>query len=345
MTTSQDPIRIGVAGLGRSGWNIHVRSLKAMPQWYRIAAVMEVDAARRAQAHDEVGCRGYETFEQLIGDEQLEVIVVASPNRFHTDHAIAAMRAGKHVVCEKPMALSVGDADRMLAAADETGRLLAPFQNRRYEGDFQKVKEVIDSGLLGEVVLIRLAQHGFSRRWDWQTLKEFGGGSLNNNGPHVIDQALQLLGPGEPDIFVDLRNGLSSGDAEDHVKLVLKADGPTVDVELTALAAFPQDRWLVMGTAGALRGTPKKLEWKWVDWQTMPPRPVDRTPMTDRSYNREEITWQTDSWEPPAKANIMVAFYEGLYESVRRGKPLFITPESVRRQIALLDRCHAACEV
>jgi predicted dehydrogenase len=85
--------------------------------------------------------------------------------------------------------------------------------------------------------LIRIAWHGFKRRWDWQTLNEFGGGDLSNTGPHVIDHALQLLGEADPIVMCDLRNVLSSGDAEDHIKITLKAPGaPVVDIELTAAA-------------------------------------------------------------------------------------------------------------
>lgn len=345
------PIRVGIAGLGRSGWNIHAKTLQKMPEQYRVVAVMDLDPARRAEAETTLGCRSYDAFEPLAADREVDLLVVASPNRLHTEHAIAAMRAGRNVVVEKPFAMNSGDADRTIAVAKETGRLLAPFQNRRYESHFLKVKEIIDSGLLGQVVLIRLAWHGFGRRWDWQTLSEFGGGSLNNNGPHVVDHALQLLGPGEPEdleMFVDLRNGLAAGDCEDHVKITMrrKDGGPTVDFELTSLAACGQERWQVMGTAGGLRGTTSKLEWKWVDWSAMPERRVDRTPTADRSYNHEQIPWQTDSWQAPAdEPSFDTRFYRDLFETIRNGKPQWITPESVRRQIALIERAHAMCPV
>jgi predicted dehydrogenase len=77
-----------------------------------------------------------------------------------------------------------------LRRLNEPGRVLAPFQNRRYEPHFNKVKEIVASGKLGQIVQIRMAWHSFGRRWDWQTLREFGGGQLANNGPHLLDQAL-----------------------------------------------------------------------------------------------------------------------------------------------------------
>ncbi len=339
--TQGNIVSVGVAGLGRSGWNIHAEALKKLPQHFRIVAAMDVDAARRAEAEATFGCRSYDSFEALVADDDLELVVVATPNRLHTEHAIAAMRAGRHVVVEKPFALTPEDADRTIAVASEVRRVVAPFQNRRYEPHFQKVQEVIDSGILGRIVEIRIVWHSFTRRWDWQTLKEFGGGLLNNNGPHLLDQALELFGPAEPDVTVDLQNALSSGDAEDHVKLMLRApDAPTIDIELTAVCAYPQDRWLVMGTAGGLRGSTTKLEWKWVDWSTMPERPVERVPTSDRTYNSEALSWSEDAWEGVEDGSREhLRFYEDLHATLQSGAPLVITPESVRRQMKIIHTC------
>src|SRR5688572_9023082 len=248
MSTNGNPVRVGIAGLGRSGWNIHAKTVLGMRESFALAAVFDPAPERRAEAVAACGCKAYADFESLVADKSIELVVVASPNTFHAEHAIAAMRAGKHVVCEKPFALTIDDADRMIETSEATGRVLVPFQNRRYEPHLMKVREIMDSGLLGEVVQVRLTWHLFGRRWDWQTLRGFGGGSLNNNGSHLLDQALYIFGDGEPPrVFADLRRTpLTSGDAEDHVKIVLTGDShPTVDMELTNAAAYPQDRWHV----------------------------------------------------------------------------------------------------
>ena len=296
---------------------------------------------RRREAQETVGCRAYTDFGDLIRDDEVEVVVVSTFNRLHTEHAIAALEAGRHVVCEKPFALTVAGADGMIATAKRVGRLVIPFQNRRYEPSFRKVLEIARSGILGDILLVRLAWHSFGRRWDWQTLLEYGAGSLANNGPHMLDQAMHFLGEGEVELFADLRNGLSTGDAEDHCKIVLKAaTGPTVDMELTSCAALPQDRWLIMGTAGGLRGTSTELKWRWVDWSTMPPRPVDPRPTPDRSYNRESLDWHEEIWATSARGEAdNHAFYRDLYATLREGQPPAITPESARRYVAILERC------
>jgi predicted dehydrogenase len=337
------PVRVGIAGLGRSGWAIHARTIQTMPERFQVVAVTDPLEGRREEAQGTLGCRAYDDLAGLLGDESVEVVVVASPNRLHAEYSQAALAAGRHVVCEKPFSLTVAEADETIAAAQRAGRLVVPFQNRRYETHFRKVQEVVASGVLGELLLVRVAWHSFGRRWDWQTLRAYGGGLLANNGPHMLDQALHFLGPGEPRLFADLRNGLSSGDAEDHAKVTVRGDtGPTVDMEVTSCAALPQDRWLIMGTAGGLRGTTEELHWRWVDWGSLPERPLDQEPTPDRSYNREPLPWREATWRAPADGpSDNQAFYADLYCTLREGAPQAITPESARRYVAILEQCQA----
>jgi scyllo-inositol 2-dehydrogenase (NADP+) len=345
--TNGSAVRVGVLGLGRSGWNIHCATLREMTDRFRVVAVADPMEARREQAEAELGCQTFAEPERLIGEAEIDLLVVASPNRMHAAHATRGLETGRHVLVEKPMAMSVDEADTLIETAERCGRLLAPFQNRRYEPHFQQVMKIIRSGVLGQIVQVRLAWHSFGRRWDWQTLKEFGGGLLNNNGPHLIDHALEVFGPTEPRVWVDLQRVLTSGDAEDHIKLVLHGEGaPTVDVELTSACAYPQDRWHIMGSAGALRGNEDALEWKTVDWSTLPPRPLDRTPTPDRSYNKETLPWVVNRWEKPANTpREYTAFYQDLHESIAHGRPLVVSPESVRRQLAVIAACRELCPI
>lgn len=313
---------------------------------YVITAVADTDASRRVEAERDLGARSYADAEGLLADPQLDVVVVASPNRLHTPQACAAMLAAKHVVCEKPFGLSRRDADQMIRISKQTGRVLAPFQNRRYEPHFLKVKEIIDSGQLGRILQIRMVWSQFTRRWDWQTLRSCGGGSLNNHGAHLLDHALQLFGDAEPQVFADLQRSLTLGDAEDHVKLILHGPGsPTIDIESFSSCAYPGERWNIVGTRGGMRGTTDELRWKWMDWSVMPKRQVDDGPVRGRIYQREEYDWHEEKWETPADAvSPYVQFYRDLEQSLRFGEPLFITPESVARQISVLEACHAMAD-
>ena len=340
-----DIIRVGIAGLGRSGWDIHARLLEPLDDLYRVVAVADVDEGRQKEAAERFGCRTYGDLASMLCDPEVELVVNALPSNLHPSGSIEALQAGKHVVCEKPMAARVADADQMIDASRQAGRVLAIFQNRRYGPGFQKVQEIIASGKLGRIVMIRMAWQGFGRRWDWQTLQKNDGGTLNNTGPHMLDWALQLFGPGKPEIFCHLERTLTCGDAEDHVKLIFHGVGaPMIDLEITSACAYTQEPWLVMGTQGTLTGTSDELRWKYFDPAELQPREVDERPTPDRSYNREEIPWVEESWSLSEYVGPgHTGFYLDLYKSIREGKPLFITLESVRRQVEVLEECHTRC--
>jgi predicted dehydrogenase len=339
---NHNQIRVGIAGLGRSGWDIHAHLLAGLGEHYQVVAVVDADEGRRQQAIDRFGCRAYANSDDLLADDAVELVVVALPSHRHADYSIAALEAGKHVVCEKPMAPTLAEADRMVAAAEQSDTVLSIFQNRRYNPDFVKIRALIDSGILGRIVLIKITESRFSRRWDWQTLKKYGGGALNNTGAHHLDMALQLFGAGYPEVFAHLERTLSLGDADDHVKIILRGENhPMIDIEISSADAYPPENWHILGTQGGLAGTTRELRWKYFDPATLPDRTLDTRPTPDRSYNRDEIPWQEGCWtideyDGPGYAG----FYLDLYETIRNGAPLVITPQSVRRVIWVQEECH-----
>ena len=349
------PIRVGILGLGRSGWGIHANMLRKLPAQYQIVVVCDAIRERAEASAQELGCRVAANSDALFADAEVDLVVVASYNHLHKIHAVQALQAGKNVLCEKPFGLTASDVDEMIAAAKKAGKLLTPFQQRRYEKDFLKVWEVVKSGVLGDIVHVRTCWHGFKRRWDWQTTKAYAGGALNNNGPHPLDHMMCLFGDSEPTVWAQAGRYLASGDAEDHLKVILSGKGcPTVEIELTDVWAYPQDRWTVAGTRGGLRGNESALEWKWVDFSTLPPRPLSLESTPDRSYNSEKLDWKTDSWKTETVAagaganpneGPIYEYYQMLYGVLTEGKPLWITPEQVRRRVAVLEKIRAAIAV
>jgi scyllo-inositol 2-dehydrogenase (NADP+) len=336
------PIKVGIAGLGRAGWGIHAEALSGLTDAFAIVAVCDPDLSRQTEAQDRFGCRAYADYAEMVGDAEVELAIVATPSHLHAHDTIRALRAGKHVLVEKPMAKSLTEVDEMIAAANKAGRILTINQNYRYAADFLKVKEIIETGVLGRVVQMRMAVHQFSRRWDWQTLKEFGGGILNNHGAHVVDWALLLIDDPAPRVFCHMEaTPLYAGDADSHVKVILlPKGGPLIDIELTHACAYPQARCLVMGTQGSLTSDRTSVKWKYFLPEEAPPLELDTTPTPDRGYNREDLLWHEESCALTSDfGQEMRQLYRDLHAAIRGSAPLAITPQSVRRQMAILEQC------
>lgn len=335
-------VRVGIIGLGRSGWNIHADAIAGHDR-FDVSAVADPVKERRAEAADRFGCATFAEPEGVLGHDEVDVVVVASPSFNHVSLTLEALRAGKHVVVEKPMAQTVHQVDQMIAAAEKAERLLTCYQPRRYDPDFTLVREVIASGRLGDLQLIHRNLHRFTRRADWQTLRKYGGGELSNTVPHPLDQVLVLLGDRDLNVTADLRHTVGLGDAEDHVKLFLRGrdeEGPSADIESSLCVALPQPEWQVFGTRGALVGAGSTFTLRWLDPDALGSLELDEGPAAGRRYGTgEQIDWQeeTRTVQRPERSQAL-QFYDRLADSVQAGAEVPVPPRSTRRQIDIIAR-------
>ena len=193
---SEGRIKVGIIGLGRAGMGMHVTELLRFQDMFEITAVCDVDIRRARAAEKKIGgnVRVHRTHGPLIADPEVELVAIACRSPEHTSYAIEAMKQGKYVVLDKPVAMNYAEAKKLLAASKKYPGLLYCRQNRRFEPEFNNVLEVVESGLLGNIYMIRHSIFSYQRRNDWQTILRCGGGQLNNWGPHLIDHAVQLMG-------------------------------------------------------------------------------------------------------------------------------------------------------
>ncbi len=350
-------IRVGIIGQGRSGRDIHGAYLSTDTRRFKIVAAVDPIKDRRKWAAREYQCDVYADYRDLLKRRDIDLVVNATPSCLHAPITVAGLKAGFNVLCEKPMAATVKDADRMIAASKKARRILAIFQQARYGEYFQQVRKVIESGVLGRIVQIFVAFNGFSRRWDWQTLQEWNGGSLLNTGPHPLDQALQLFGDGMPEVrcFMDRAN--TFGDAEDHVKLILSGQGhPLIDMEVSCCCAYPCT-YNIYGTRGGMKGTQAAMEWRYFKLSEAPRQKLlvksFNTPNGSPGYCAETLKWHQGQWpqQPAATAggkgyvaakpssSMSAMFYTMLYNTLVKKTPLAITPAQIRRQIAIIEEC------
>ncbi len=342
---TEQKIKVGIIGLGRSGRDIHIATLLNLPA-YEIVAVSDALADRLAQSRELCHCHAYADYRALLADPDVELVVVATLSVSHCAITLEALAAGKHVLVEKPMATSLADADRMIEAAHAFGKTLTVFQNRRFDPDLAVIREVIASGRLGDILFIRRNVYDFSRRNDWQALKKYGGGMLNNLGAHIMDQVMILMDYDVRDIFADIRRTVTAGDAEDHVKALLRNAHLTLDLELFSSCAFPEFAWMVMGTRGTLIESNGKVRYRYVEPHDLIPLPAiqDIQPFSDYTYPHEDIAWQEVALDiQPVDLNI--AYYNTLAGTLRRGEPLVVKPEHARYALSVIERIRQQTDI
>lgn len=248
-------IRVGLIGFGYAGRTFHAPLLQAQPA-FEIVAVASSDADR---VHASLGAAvSVCTAAQLVLRDDVDLVVIASPNDTHHLLADAALRAGRHVVVDKPFTVTLDQARALAALAQERGRLLSVFHNRRWDSDFLTVRHLLAEGTLGRVT--ELVSH-FDRyrpavRARWREGGGPGAGLWLDLGPHLVDQALQLFGP--PDaVSLDRAAVRDAAIADDWFHAILRwSRGPhaglRVQLHASALAACPGARFVMHGTRGSL---------------------------------------------------------------------------------------------
>ncbi len=261
-------VKVGIIGLGRAGYSMHCSELDKYKTKFKIVAGCDPLEEKRDRFHGKVKkATVYKKAEDLIADPEVELISIANRTTDHFSTVLLALKSGKDVFLEKPICETYDEAKKIRTAAKKAKGTLYIRHNRRFESGFVHVKEIIDSGILGDIYEIKLCRHSYSRRNDWQTLKSCGGGQLNNWGPHLIDHALQFLDYKVKDIWGSLKLVAAVGDAEDHLKIILTGrNNRIVDVEISGGVALPSPVYAVYGTRGSLISEDEKtLKLRYLD--------------------------------------------------------------------------------
>jgi predicted dehydrogenase len=335
------PIRCGIVGLGRIGWEHHAQIIM-QHGGFELVAVCDLEEDRLQEAKQAVNCATYTRLEEMLKDEVVELVVVATPSIEHELMTIQALKAGKHVLCEKPAARSAAGIRRMIAAAKKSGTVLTMHHNYRLNPEFLYVREKIESGVLGQVLRIKRRSQSFGRRNDWQVLSKYGGGMTGNWGIHLVDQCLCLLDSEVQDVWGDVKHIINPGDAEDDIKAIIRGtSGMTLDIDMTTANAAPEPSWVVMGTTGTLWIQDGKAHLKYFDPKKLPHAdPNDLHYAIDRKYGvvpgPDKIPWQQkeEAIKPKKKHP---SFYDNLFGAIREQQPLLVEPESALRTYRMLD--------
>ncbi len=242
-------LNVGIVGFGLSGQVFHTPFIDANPHFnlHTIVSKGTLAGDIYPQAHIT------SSMDEMLANPAIDLVIICSPNAMHFAHAGAAMRAGKHVVVEKPFTVSSAEAESLIEISRSTGKKLFPFHNRRWDSDFLTLKLILEQGYLGKVVEFESRFDRFTpeiTRAAWRYEQEAGGGTLFDLGIHLIDQAVSLFGSPEG-VFCRLFNQRQGSINDDSFDLKLIYPDLNVTLKASVFVKEPGPRFQVHGTCGS----------------------------------------------------------------------------------------------
>ena len=244
-------INVGLIGFGLAGRSFHAPVISAVPGM-RLAAILQRKGDEAASAYPQA--KIVRSLDELLTIPDLQLIVIATPNDTHAPFARAALAAGCNVVVDKPFTTSYEEAVDLVKFAEKFGKLLTVYQNRRYDGDFQAIRQLVGEGTLGRVVRFETNYDRFRPNLKpnaWREKPGSGAGILFDIGPHLIDHAMILFGKPEA-ITADVRIEREGGLADDGFDIMFHyPKSMRAVLSSNILAAVSRPRFLLFGTKGA----------------------------------------------------------------------------------------------
>ncbi len=336
-----DTIRVGLAGYGLGGRVFHAPFLRRTPG-LEIAAVFSPSTRTREIARQELEVPTFGDYAEFLSAET-DLVVLATPHDTHAELAVAASVAGKHVVVDKVMCLTLDEGRRMTAAAEAAGKLLSVYQNRRWDGDFLTVRRLLAEGLLGDLLVaeVRWTSPGLSRRAEWRLEKARGGGMLLDLGAHMIDQ-LMLIGGRVRNISCTKLMSDRSADVETYADCRIRfRSGLYAIMESSAITPGRRSRWFLRGTRAAYRKfgmDPQEgvlRNGQFPDADNMSPEPGSLLRTCEGSLRTEEIKTQLGDWG---------AYYRNVRDAIRGEAELAVKPEECLAGLAVLLAAQRSAE-
>lgn len=334
-------LKTGLAGLGRVGWPFHFPQLTSK-EGFELKAVADMQDDRLLEAKSKkADIRCYKDFDKMIDEEDLDLVVIASPTGFHYAQVKKAFEAGVDVFLEKPMSLDLVEADGMIDLKNKTGRKLMVYQPHRKFSHTVKAKEIIQSGVLGDIYMIKYESSLFRFRSDWQSMKKYGGGMVNNYGAHFIDLLLHLSGSSKAkEINCQLRRIASVGDADDVVKLLMVSDKDIIlDLDINMAAGVSNKQLIVYGNTGTMWLEKNVLKLKYYSPDKVQGLTIDETlAAPGRKYDFiGEPPWEEK--EILLTKDMEIDYYDKCYEYFALDQKPFVDVMETREVMRIIQEC------
>lgn len=332
------PIRSALVSFGISSRTFHAPFLSTLPG-FQLNAVLERKGSMAAERFP--GIRTYLTIEELLSDNEIELVVITSPNSTHFPYALAALEAGKHVVVEKPFTIRSSEAALLCKRAQETGKICSVYQNRRYVSDYRTMRDILDKKLLGEI-------HTFTAHYDryrpdprtyglWREFEEPGAGVFYDLGPHLIDQSLMLFGKPQA-ILADVRSQKNYVKVDDCFDVYLDYGFLRVSLHASMLVREMGPRYQLHGTLGSFLKSGEDPQEDLLkagaiptgaDWGCEDP--------SIHGLIHTSIDGKVIRETYPSLPGDYGDYYRNIYRSIREGAPLRETPQQGHDVIRIIE--------
>ena len=345
------PIDVGLIGFGFAGRTFHAPFIHAV-EGLRLAAILQRNGNDAAQAYP--GVSVVRTLPEMLALDSISLIVVATPNDSHVPLGRECLLAGRNVVIDKPFAPTYAEAAELARLAEERGRLLSVYQNRRWDGDFKTLRKLLASGELARVVSYEAHFDRFRpqlRPGAWREQQGPGSGVLFDLGPHLIDQALVLFGD-PASVSADVRLERDGAVADDAFDITLHYPVMRAHLRATMLAACPGPHFVVHGTQGlyvkyGLDPQEDALKRGLMPGDTSGVNPWGQEPTeawgkltigavgspNDRGIPAHACEERTI----PTEAGDYCGYYENVRDAILGKAPLAVTPQAALRVMRVLD--------
>lgn len=245
-------IEVGLVGFGLAGRAFHAPVIRAVPGLH-LAAILQRTGNEAAEKYPDV--RIVRSMEELLAMREIQLVVIATPNDTHFPFAKQCLEAGRDVVVDKPFTTNLEEAKSLVEFAKKAGRLITVYQNRRFDGDFQAIRNLIEEGTLGRIVRFETHYDRYRPQLKpgaWRETTRPGSGILFDLAPHLIDHSLVLFGLPEA-VTADVRSERENAVADDAFDIMFHyPNAMRAVLRSSILAAAPRPRFVLFGTQGSL---------------------------------------------------------------------------------------------
>ncbi len=330
-------MKTGVIGYGIAAQVMHLPFITTNPH-YQLVCILQRHGNTAKEKYPAIQL--VRNMDEMLADPSLELVVITTPNDTHFEYASRSLRAGKHVLLEKPFTITSEEAKKLLVIAKESGNVLSVFQNRRYVSDFLTIQQLLEEKKLGEIVEFEAHYDRYrpeQRPNAWREEDAPGTGILYDLGAHLIDQAFCLFGLPKS-VTADLRIQRPHAKTTDYFELWLDYGFTKIILKSGMLVREPGPRYMIHGTKGSFIKYGEDPQEALLRLGVLPnTKDWGKEPEENYGLLHTEINGQIIREKYPSLTGNYGGFYTDLYDTIVNGKPLRVKPEHGYNTVKLIE--------